>query len=210
MNCIITIVYFKSNKMFDIFSEGGMGSFFSDLGFNAYPLTACILLALTVILERVIFLLQSSPIALKMPLKHVNPGNRIIFHLVDELVSIRDLPKTLREEVLMISLSLAKKKLFAGIAFVGFIGSIAPMFGLLGNVLGMLHSFTEVAKAGSISPVLVASGLKEAMYTTAVGLVIAIPCMFAEFTLKGMAERRFSSYYSYLMKLNLDIEAESL
>ena len=61
------------------------------------------------------------------------------------------------------------------------IGSIAPMVGLLGTVLGMMDTFWEMAQGNfeGVKQMQMASGISEAMITTAGGLVLAIPCMLA-------------------------------
>mgnify|MGYP006428453309 CR=1 FL=1 len=56
------------------------------------------------------------------------------------------------------------------------IGSLAPLLGLLGTVLGMIEAFQQLETAGnSVSPALLAGGIWEALLTTAVGLCVAIP-----------------------------------
>jgi biopolymer transport protein ExbB len=53
------------------------------------------------------------------------------------------------------------------------------MFGFLGTMTGMIGAFNAIAAAGSVEPSLVASGISEALITTAGGLIIAIPIQFA-------------------------------
>jgi biopolymer transport protein ExbB len=52
--------------------------------------------------------------------------------------------------------------------------NIAPMLGFLGTVSGMIGAFEAIARANDISPSIVASGISEALITTASGLVIAV------------------------------------
>ena len=52
--------------------------------------------------------------------------------------------------------------------------SLAPMFGFLGTVVGMVKAFDDIAAAGDISPTIVASGIKVALLTTVFGLIAAI------------------------------------
>jgi biopolymer transport protein ExbB len=61
------------------------------------------------------------------------------------------------------------------------IGSISPMVGLLGTVLGMMSTFLEMAQGNfeGVKQMQMASGISEAMITTAGGLFLAIPCMLA-------------------------------
>ncbi|MBR5887020.1 MAG: MotA/TolQ/ExbB proton channel family protein [Akkermansia sp.] len=61
------------------------------------------------------------------------------------------------------------------------IGSLAPMVGLLGTVLGMMATFWEMSQGNfeGVKQMQMASGISEAMITTAGGLFLAIPCMLA-------------------------------
>ena len=62
-----------------------------------------------------------------------------------------------------------------GLVWLATIANIAPMLGFLGTVSGMIGAFTAIAEAGDIEPSIVASGISEALITTASGLAIAIP-----------------------------------
>lgn len=53
--------------------------------------------------------------------------------------------------------------------------TVAPMVGFLGTVSGMINAFEAIALHGEIEPTIVASGISEALITTASGLVVAIP-----------------------------------
>lgn len=59
------------------------------------------------------------------------------------------------------------------------VGNVAPLFGFLGTVTGMIRSFNDIASAGGMRPEVVASGISEALITTAAGLFIAIPAFIA-------------------------------
>ena len=54
------------------------------------------------------------------------------------------------------------------------IGNVAPLLGMAGTVTGMIKAFAGVAKAGAISPAVVAGGISEALINTAAGIVLAI------------------------------------
>jgi len=60
------------------------------------------------------------------------------------------------------------------------IGNISPMLGLLGTVIGMLRCFNEIAHVpGAIEPKQLAGGIFEALITTCLGLIVAIPSLYA-------------------------------
>jgi biopolymer transport protein ExbB len=62
---------------------------------------------------------------------------------------------------------------------------IAPMLGLLGTVTGMIGAFNKIGMGAMGSPEKLAGDIGEAMITTAAGLMVAIPAMFAYFYLKA-------------------------
>ena len=58
------------------------------------------------------------------------------------------------------------------------LGSLLPMLGLLGTVMGMINVFEAIALHGSGDPEEMADGISQALLTTASGLIIAIPIIF--------------------------------
>lgn len=59
------------------------------------------------------------------------------------------------------------------------IGNISPMMGLLGTVMGMLRCFNEISQVtGAIEPKQLAGGIFEALVTTCMGLIVAIPALY--------------------------------
>ena len=59
------------------------------------------------------------------------------------------------------------------------IGNIAPMMGLLGTVIGMLRCFNEISQlTGAVEPKQLAGGIFEALITTCMGLIVAIPALY--------------------------------
>lgn len=70
--------------------------------------------------------------------------------------------------------SVAGGKLESGLSWIGLCISLAPMFGFMGTVIGMIKAFDDIAAAGDMSPQIVASGMKVALLTTVFGLIAAI------------------------------------
>ncbi len=71
-------------------------------------------------------------------------------------------------------------RLFRRVEYLAVLGNIAPMVGLLGTVTGMLMSFKEVADTeGHAGATQLAEGIYQALVTTVVGLIIAIPALGA-------------------------------
>jgi len=61
-----------------------------------------------------------------------------------------------------------------GMVWISLFIALAPMLGFLGTVIGMIGAFDDIAKAGDISPTIVAGGIKVALLTTVAGLIVAI------------------------------------
>jgi biopolymer transport protein ExbB len=71
-------------------------------------------------------------------------------------------------------------RLYRKTEVLGLIGSIAPMLGLTGTVLGMIKAFNTIASTeGAARPAELAGGISQALVTTLMGLVVAIPTMVA-------------------------------
>jgi biopolymer transport protein ExbB len=62
-----------------------------------------------------------------------------------------------------------------GLIWLSTVATIAPLLGFLGTVSGMIRAFNAIAEAEQVNAKLVASGISEALITTAAGLIIAIP-----------------------------------
>ena len=70
------------------------------------------------------------------------------------------------------------------------IAMISPLLGLLGTVLGMIQSFQELAAAeGAANAALLAGGIWQALLTTAMGLLVAIPAAVAANMLSARVDR---------------------
>ncbi len=70
-------------------------------------------------------------------------------------------------------------KLERHMLFLGSVGSIAPFVGLLGTVWGIMNSFQAIAGSNNTSLAVVAPGMAEALFATALGLLAAIPALTA-------------------------------
>ncbi|MCT7945206.1 MotA/TolQ/ExbB proton channel family protein [Shewanella septentrionalis] len=88
----------------------------------------------------------------------------------------RQLPEPLvREEVLRYGCN-ALFQLRRGLRPLEVIGSLSPLLGLLGTVMGMIAAFQQLQAAGNkVNPAILSGGIWEALLTTAVGLCVAIP-----------------------------------
>lgn len=76
---------------------------------------------------------------------------------------------------------------FGGILMV--VASVAPLLGLLGTVTGMIATFDVIAEFGTSDPKLLSGGISEALVTTMLGLIVAIPAIFVGNILTSWGER---------------------
>jgi biopolymer transport protein ExbB len=81
------------------------------------------------------------------------------------------------EEQLQIALSEQKLLLERNLGVLGTMGNTAPLIGLLGTVWGIMRAFHDMASTGSAGPSVVAAGVAEALFTTAAGLLVAVPAV---------------------------------
>ena len=70
-------------------------------------------------------------------------------------------------------------RLERGMNFLASIGSVSPFVGLFGTVWGIMNSFTSIAESKNTSLAVVAPGIAEALFATALGLLAAIPAVAA-------------------------------
>ncbi len=87
------------------------------------------------------------------------------------------LPGEHQEERLQITLSEQRLLLERNLGVLGTMGNTAPLIGLLGTVWGIMRAFHDMARTGSAGPSVVAAGVAEALFTTAAGLLVAVPAV---------------------------------
>jgi len=91
-------------------------------------------------------------------------------------------------------------KLEHKISYVSLVGALAPMFGLLGTVDGMVSAFMIIAKSATApKPNELAIGISQALITTLIGLWLAIPAIAC-----------FALFKNWLQKLTGDVDTEAM
>ncbi|WP_422462394.1 MotA/TolQ/ExbB proton channel family protein [Endozoicomonas sp. ALB115] len=76
-----------------------------------------------------------------------------------------------------------------GVGGIKLIASVAPLLGLLGTVVGMIATFQAITLFGTGDPKLMANGISEALVTTMLGLVVAIPTLFTHSLVNSKSRR---------------------
>jgi len=79
--------------------------------------------------------------------------------------------------------------LTSNLRVLGAVANITPMLGLLGTVFGMIKAFEVIAISGTGHPGLVASGISEALTTTAAGMLVGIPALALYHYFRGRIDR---------------------
>ena len=114
-----------------------------------------------------------------------NPGP--FADLVATLVENRHAPYDELKQIMEDTARHRLHNLQRGLGALGTIVAGAPLLGLLGTVVGMIKIFAVVATAGSQVTEALSLGISEALVTTASGLIIAIPALFAHSFLEARA-----------------------
>jgi biopolymer transport protein ExbB/TolQ len=81
------------------------------------------------------------------------------------------------------------ERLAIRVLFLATVGSTAPFVGLFGTVWGIMHSFAGIAATGETTLAVVAPGIAEALFATALGLFAAIPAIIAYNKINGSIKK---------------------
>lgn len=118
-----------------------------------------------------------------------NPVAKVIAIAINGRGRLDAPESTVREEAARVA-SAELEKLRGNLRGLELIGSLSPLLGLLGTVLGMITAFQQLQAAGSrVDPSALSGGIWEALLTTAVGLAVAIPTVAVLSALERTIER---------------------
>jgi len=108
-----------------------------------------------------------------------NPEARVVAECIRVCEELQ-LSDEERERAIELTLQQQIKQMESGLRVISVTAHLSPLLGLLGTVLGMITAFQALETAGmKADPALLAGGIWEALLTTALGLVIAIPLLAA-------------------------------
>ncbi|MCK6418988.1 MAG: protein TolQ [Alphaproteobacteria bacterium] len=114
------------------------------------------------------------------------------------------------ERAMSVTIGREMNALERGMTFLASVGSTAPFIGLFGTVWGIMNSFSAIASSNNTSLAVVAPGIAEALFATAIGLVAAIPAVIAynvfSTGLNRYADRleAFTDEFSAILSRHLD------
>ena len=118
-----------------------------------------------------------------LPAKTEDPLAKVFKDAMSELVKTKTKSSAIQsarvERILEISTDNQIKKIEKDFTFLATVGSTAPFIGLIGTVWGIMNSFQSIAISRNTSLAIVAPGIAEALFATALGLLAAIPAVVA-------------------------------
>ncbi len=119
------------------------------------------------------------------------------------------------ERVMDASIDLETEKLSENFGFLATIGSTTPFIGLFGTVWGIMNSFQSIAISRNTSLAVVAPGIAEALFATALGLLAAIPAVIAyniftnQVNDQNAKMYRFKEHFSVIFSRSISLKNES-
>lgn len=201
-------VFEIGGNLFDLMRRGGV---------LMIPIGLCSVLAVAIILERIyqfhrarsrseellprlkdLIAVHKFEEALKLCQK--TPG--VIARVLEEVIRNQHLPAEELEKLVSRVGSRYLRDLSKYLRGLDVIGNLTPLMGLLGTVFGMIKAFMKVAElSGKVNPSVLASGIWEALITTAAGLMVAIPVLMAYHYL----ENRVDDYAFQMQNASMEL-----
>ena len=198
-----------------------MWTFFVRGGPIMYPLLICSLIAVTIIVERIIFWLSAererdtSLISEMLQLAEKGHYEKAVQRARDS----RDyIARVLLEGIVHRNYSLSQalemgaeeevKRMRKNLTILDTIITLAPLLGILGTVIGIINSFHLLGAAGIESPQVVTEGIAQALITTATGLAIAIMTLIPYNYFLSRIERTAREIEKFANSLELTFERQ--
>ena len=172
-------------------------------GWLMWPIIACSVIAVAIILER-LWTLQEKRV---LPVSVANHVSALMQQVEIDVKQIQEVqqsspfgqvlaaglayryaPRDVLKEVVEDTGRHVVHELERYLGTLGTIAAISPLLGLLGTVSGMIRSFTAITTDGVPNPAVLAGGISEALVATAAGLTVAIPSLIAYRYLRGRVE----------------------
>ncbi|MCH2677696.1 MAG: protein TolQ, partial [Alphaproteobacteria bacterium] len=118
-----------------------------------------------------------------LPDKTDDPLAQVFKSTMEELIKTRSKSSAVQsarvQRVVEVSIDRQSKNIEKNFTYLATVGSTAPFIGLFGTVWGIMNSFQSIAISRNTSLAIVAPGIAEALFATALGLLAAIPAVIA-------------------------------
>ena len=136
-----------------------------------------------------------------LPVNSNDPATLIFKAAMAELLKTKRQSSAIQsarvERILEIATDQELKKVEKNFTYLATIGSTAPFIGLFGTVWGIMNSFQSIAISRNTSLAIVAPGIAEALFATALGLLAAIPAVVAYNKFNSDSRRYFSKIENF-------------
>ena len=158
-----------------------------------YPLLVCSIVAVSVAIERILVLIlhrdSYDRFVLELETRLTDSGvegaktllanlNSPLAHVAGSILNHVHVKPDTREEIVNREASEQIAHLEKRINWLSIIGTLAPMIGLLGTVIGLVEAFYQIEQqGGQVQPGDLASGIWTALLTTVFGLIVALPTL---------------------------------
>jgi len=158
-------------------------------GIIAYVIIGVGITGLLLIMERFVFLSLTGRAVNKQLNNEVinlnNPLGRILQHFRENPQQDTETLQLKLEESVLKELP----KIERGLSSIGVLAAIAPLLGLLGTVTGMIATFQSITLFGTSDPKYMSSGISQALVTTELGLIVAVPLVLLLSFIAGKGNR---------------------
>jgi len=118
-----------------------------------------------------------------IPDKTDDPLAQVFKSAMEELIKTRSKTSAVQsarvQRVVEVSIDKQSRNIEKNFTYLATVGSTAPFIGLFGTVWGIMNSFQSIAISRNTSLAIVAPGIAEALFATALGLLAAIPAVIA-------------------------------
>ena len=118
-----------------------------------------------------------------LPDKTDDPLAQVFKSTMEELMKTRSKSSAVQsvrvQRIVEVSIDRQSKNIEKNFTYLATVGSTAPFIGLFGTVWGIMNSFQSIAISRNTSLAIVAPGIAEALFATALGLLAAIPAVIA-------------------------------
>ena len=136
-----------------------------------------------------------------LPANSDDPAIKIFKSAMAELIKTKRQSSTIQSarvgRMLEIATDNKMKKVEKNFTFLATVGSTAPFIGLFGTVWGIMNSFQSIAISRNTSLAIVAPGIAEALFATALGLLAAIPAVVSYNKFNSDTQRYFSKIENF-------------
>lgn len=145
-------------------------------GYVGYIIIIVAIIGLLIALERFV-VLSSTQRKVNRQLNSKKPGNNPLGRIIQVYENNPDVDTETLELKLDEAILKELPSIERGLPILALLAAIAPLLGLLGTVVGIIETFQSITLYGTADPRAMSSGISQALVTTVMGLVIAIPML---------------------------------